>query len=122
MDSTFTDSSFILNCWNKYRDSFEMMLTDPNKYGVDGEKLKLLRRVIVKVDKSIMKGDILNAFLNHLSKENNLNVFEEMTDFNNIRSNKYILELLKNYFKSAQSQLRQAFRCQSTCRLTMSNT
>lgn len=104
-DSTFSDQSFILNCWNKYRDSFEMMLTDPKKYGVDGDKLKLLRRVIVKVDKSIMKGDILNAFLNHLSKENNLNVFEEMTDFNNIRSNKYILELLKNYFKSAQSQL-----------------
>ena len=108
-DSTFYESSFISRYWPKYRDSVEMMLADPAKYGQDPDKMKALRRIIVKVDKGIMKGQTLKFFLEHLAKENNMNVFEEMTDFNAIRTNKYILELLKNYFKYAQSTAEAAY-------------
>ena len=98
-ESTFYEKSFLSSYWPKYRDSFNLMLADPAKYGLDMDKMKLLRRIVVKVDLGVMKGDIFNAFLNHMSKENTLNLFEEMSDFNLIRNNKYINELLKNYFK-----------------------
>ena len=98
-ESTFYEKSFLASYWPKYRDSFNLMLADPVKYGLDIDKMKLLRRIVVKVDLGVMKGDIFNAFLNHMSKENTLNLFEEMSDFNLIRNNKYINELLKNYFK-----------------------
>lgn len=108
-ESTFYEMTNIKGFWPKYRDSMNFLVTDPASYGLDLEKMKLLRRVIIKVDKGVMNADTLNTFLNHLSKENSMNVFEEMTDFKSIRENKYILELLKKYFKTAQAQMEALF-------------
>lgn len=104
-ESTFYEKSFLYSYWPKYMDNFNMILVDPARFGLDPEKMKLLKRVLVKVDKGVMSGDCLNAFMNSLAERKNMNAFEEMRDFESIRSNKYILELLKNYFKFAQSTL-----------------
>ena len=108
-ESTFHEEPNVKSFWPKYRDSMAFVANDPAAYGLDPEKMKLLRRVIIKVDKGVMTADTLNTFLNHLSKESNMNIFEEMTDFNSIRNNKYILELLKNYFKTCQSNMEAIF-------------
>jgi WASH complex subunit 7 len=104
-ETTFYERSFLLSYWGKYKDSFNLMLQDPAKYGLDAEKMKLLKRIVVKVDLGVMKGDTLNTFLTHLAAQKSSAVFEEMTDFNEIKSNKYILEIFKNYFKQAQSTM-----------------
>lgn len=103
-DSTFYEASFISNYWSKYKDTFNLIFKDPVKYGADQEKMKLLKRIVVKAD-MIMKGDGLNTFLNHLSKENNIMAFEESSDLNAFRGSKYINELLKKYFKTTQNQM-----------------
>lgn len=104
-ESTFYEKNFLSTYWAKYMDSFNLMVVDPSRFGVDPEKARLLKRIIVKVDKGVMNGDCLNIFLNSLAEKKNMNVFEEMSDFESIRGNKYILELLKNYFKQAQSAM-----------------
>jgi hypothetical protein len=101
-DSTFYESSFIANYWSKYKDTFNLIFKDPVKYGADQEKMKILKRIVVKAD-MIMKGDGLNTFLNHLAKENNIMAFEESSDLNAFRGSKYINELLKKYFKTTQN-------------------
>lgn len=108
-ESTFYEKSFLTTYWQKYMDNFNMVLADPTRFGLDPEKMKLLKRIIVKVDKCVMSGDCLNAFLNSLAERKNMNAFEEMRDFEGIRANKYIMELLKNYFKHAQSTIEARF-------------
>lgn len=104
-ESTFYEKSYLSSHWPKYRDAINMMLSDPAKYGVDPEKTKLLRRVVVKVDKGVMSGDCLGVFLTHIAREGNFKVFEEMSDFKAIRENKYLVELIKGYFKHMQARM-----------------
>lgn len=120
-ESTFYEKNYLSAYWAKYMDSFNLMALDPARFGVDPEKARLLKRIVVKVDKGVMNGDCLNVFLNSLAERKNMNVFEELSDFESIRGNKYILELLKNYFKQAQSAMEARYADEKVLNLNDNN-
>lgn len=98
-ENIFYDKSILKEHWERFKDSFGLMKIDPEKFGVEKKNLRLLERVIVKVDRGVIKGESLKQFLRIISDPSKIAYFEEIRNFKNIKGNKYLNELFKKYFK-----------------------
>lgn len=83
------------------------MKIDPEKFGVEKKNLRLLERVIVKVDRGVIKGESLRQFLKIISDPKKIAFFEEIRKFKDIKGNKYLGELFKKFFKHTLEILEQ---------------
>ena len=61
-ESLFYNNTFIQQHWQHFKESFNLMKIDPAKYEADKKDLRLLERIIVKVDKGVMAGKSLEHF------------------------------------------------------------
>lgn len=98
-ENIFYEESLLRQHWRKYMDAFKLMKITPEKYGLDAARLKVLERIIVKVDKGVMAGESLSLFLRIISNPSKIGFFEEIGDIKSIKSNKVLQDLFKKYFK-----------------------
>lgn len=98
-ENIFYDKSTIKDHWDRFKDGFNLMKINPEKFGVEKKNLRLLERVIVKVDRGVIRGESFRRFLKIISDPRKISFFEEIKNFKNIKSNKYLNELFKKFFK-----------------------
>lgn len=99
-ESTFYNKTLLIKEWKKYKEVFAVVKNDPEKVGVDKAKVRLLERIIVKIDKAVLTGNSLLTLLNFIQKETNLAIFDESSSIKEIRANKYLKELFDKFFKT----------------------
>ena len=75
-----------------------MMKIDPAKYDADKKDLRLLERIIVKVDKGVMAGKSLEHFFSVISDDAKLAMFVGGVNvLKNLRTNKLLIDLFKSF-------------------------
>ena len=103
LDSLISENIFYANPylkkhWVHFTESFNLLKIDPSKYEVDKKDLRLLERVIVKVDRGVMSGKSLSHFFQVISDDSKLAMFVGgMNVLKFLRVNKPLQDLFKTY-------------------------
>lgn len=105
LDSLITENIFYANPylkqhWVHFKESFNLLKIDPTKFEVDKKDLRLLERIIVKVDKGVMSGRSLDHFFHVIMDDRKLAMFVGgINVLKTLRTSKPLFELFKSYLK-----------------------
>ena len=103
----FVDQAFQLNQslkkgWNSFKSILNVSKADPMKYGSTGPQLKKLQKLVVRLDNTVLSGNLLNQVLRQdlekIVQRNNL------SSFGPIKANKQLKQSFKDYISGFLSE------------------
>ena len=99
IDSLVKDNENLRNHWNLYKRMLKIIRSEPEKYNVEENQLRMFENLLIKIDKTFMSGELLKVFLTTFEESKKDSSLNSLTNFPSPHKNKEMMEFIDNYLR-----------------------